>query len=56
MKKSLKASGITLVLCLAMLIGTTFAWFTDSITNSGNKIEAGNLNIGAIAYLSLIHI
>ena len=49
-KKSLKASGLSLVLCLAMLIGTTFAWFTDSITNSGNKIQAGNLKIGAMAY------
>ena len=39
-----------MVLCLAMLIGTTFAWFTDSITNSGNKIQAGSLNIGAVAY------
>ena len=45
-KKSLKASGLALMLCIAMLIGTTFAWFTDSITNSGNKIEAGNLKIG----------
>ena len=49
-KKSLKASGLSLVLCLAMLIGTTFAWFTDSITNSGNKIQAGNLDIGAVSY------
>ncbi len=49
-KKSLKASGLSLVLCLAMLIGTTFAWFTDSITNSGNKIQAGSLDIGAVSY------
>ena len=44
-KKSLKASVLSLMLCIAMLIGTTFAWFTDSITNTGNKIEAGNLDI-----------
>lgn len=49
-KKSLKASGLSLMLCIAMLIGTTFAWFTDSITNSGNKIQAGNLKIDAMAY------
>ena len=49
-KKSLKASGLSLVLCIAMLIGTTFAWFTDSITNSGNVIQAGNLKIDATAY------
>ena len=44
-KKSLKASGLSLVLCIAMLIGTTFAWFTDSITNTGNKIESGDLKV-----------
>ena len=49
-KKSLKASGLSLVMCLAMLIGNTFAWFTDSITNSGNKIQAGSLEINAMAY------
>ncbi len=49
-KKSLKASALSLVLCIAMLIGTTFAWFTDSITNSGNKIQAGSLDIGAASY------
>ncbi len=49
-KKSLKASGLALMLCIAMLMGTTFGWFTDSITNSGNKIQAGNLDIGATAY------
>lgn len=49
-KKSLKASGLALVLCIAMLIGTTFAWFTDSITNKGNVIQSGNLDIGATAY------
>ncbi len=45
-KKSLFASGLALLLCVAMLIGTTFAWFTDSVKSSGNKIEAGNLKIG----------
>ena len=49
-KKSLRASGLSLVLCIAMLIGTTFAWFTDSITNNGNIIQSGKLDIGATAY------
>lgn len=44
-RRSLRASALSLLLCVAMLIGTTFAWFTDSVTNSGNKIEAGNLKI-----------
>ena len=36
-----------LVLCMAFtgLVGTTFAWFTDSVTSSGNKIQAGTLKI-----------
>ncbi len=49
-KKSLRTSGLALLLCVTMLIGTTFAWFTDSITNSGNKIQSGTLDIGAKAY------
>lgn len=46
-KKSLRTSGLALLLCVAMLIGTTFAWFTDSITNSGNVIQSGTLDITA---------
>ena len=46
-KKALIASGLALVVCLAMLIGTTFAWFTDSVTNKGNHIQAGTLDITA---------
>ena len=36
-----------LVLCMAFtgLLGTTFAWFTDSVTSSGNKIQAGTLKL-----------
>ena len=33
-----------------MLAGSTFAWFTDSVTNSGNKVQAGTLSIDAVAY------
>ncbi len=32
-------------LCVAMLVGTTFAWFTDSATKGTNQIQAGNLDI-----------
>ncbi len=32
-------------MCVAMLIGSTFAWFTDSVTSSNNKIQAGTLKI-----------
>lgn len=44
-KKSLVASGLSLLCCGALLAGTTFAWFTDSATNTGNRIESGNLEI-----------
>ncbi|MDO4810610.1 MAG: TasA family protein [Eubacteriales bacterium] len=44
-KKSLLLSVLSLVLCFVMLIGTTFAWFTDSVTSGVNKIVAGNLDI-----------
>ncbi len=44
-KRSLLASSISLLLCFAMLLGTTFAWFTDSATSAGNKIVAGNLDV-----------
>ena len=49
-KKSLLASGVALLASVALLAGTTFAWFTDSVVNAGNKIQAGNLAIGAYAY------
>lgn len=44
-KSSLLLSAISLLLCVSMLIGTTFAWFTDSVTSSGNKIESGTLKV-----------
>ena len=36
-----------MLVCLTMLVGTTFAWFTDSVTSGVNKIVAGNLDIEA---------
>ncbi len=44
-KRALLASVLSLLLCVSMLIGTTFAWFTDSVTSNGNKIVSGSLNI-----------
>ena len=44
-KKSLLISALSLVLCFAMLIGTTFAWFTDSVNSANNVIMSGNLDI-----------
>lgn len=45
-KHALIMSVISIVLCVSMLVGTTFAWFTDSITSAGNVIKAGTLDIG----------
>lgn len=44
-RSSLFACGISLVLCMAMLIGTTFAWFSDTVSNKGNRIQAGTLDV-----------
>lgn len=44
-KRSLIASVLSVLLCIAMLIGTTFAWFTDRVTTVNNKIVAGNLDV-----------
>ncbi len=45
MKRTLALSVLSLVLCMAMLVGTTFAWFTDTATTGVNKIQAGNLDV-----------
>ncbi len=44
-KRALLLSALSLLMCVSMLIGSTFAWFTDSVTSAGNKIQAGTLDI-----------
>ena len=44
-KRALISSTLAILMCVAMLIGTTFAWFTDTASTGVNKIQAGNLNI-----------
>ena len=44
-KRALVSSVFALVLCFAMLLGTTYAWFTDSVTSSGNVIQSGTLDV-----------
>ena len=44
-KSKLLSSVIALVLCVSMLIGATFAWFTDTASTGVNKIMAGTLNV-----------
>ena len=44
-KRALLGSVMAMVLCLAMLVGATFAWFTDTASTSVNKIQAGKLDV-----------
>ena len=44
-KKALLSSILVILMSITMLIGTTFAWFTDTASTSVNKIQAGNLDV-----------
>lgn len=44
-KKAFLASIVAMVVCFTMLLGTTFAWFTDSVSSANNIIKAGNLDV-----------
>jgi len=57
-KSALLMSVVSLMLCFTMLLGTTFAWFTDNAASTGNKIQSGTLKIdlellGAGGYTSV---
>ena len=47
-KHALLASVLSIVMCFAMLIGSTFAWFTDEVKSGMNKIVAGNLDVDLV--------
>ena len=44
-KRALLASVLSMMLSMAMLVGSTFAWFTDSVNSGKNRIVAGNLDV-----------
>ena len=44
-KRALLTSVMALVMCVVMLVGTTFAWFTDTASTGVNKITSGNLHV-----------
>ena len=44
-KKALRGSLFALFLCIVLLIGTTFAWFTDTASTGVNKIVSGKLDV-----------
>ena len=47
-KSALLLSFTSLLLCFAMLVGSTFAWFTDTATTGVNKIVAGKLKVDIV--------
>ena len=49
-KRALLTSVMALVMCVVMLVGTTFAWFTDTASTAVNKIVAGNLDVELLMY------
>jgi len=49
-KRALLTSIMALVMCVVMLVGTTFAWFTDTASTAVNKIQAGNLDVALEMY------
>ena len=44
-KRALLTSVLALLMCVTMLVGATFAWFTDTASTRVNKIQAGNLDL-----------
>ncbi len=44
-KRALLMSGLALLMCVSMFVGSTFAWFTDSVKTGVNTIQAGTLDI-----------
>ena len=55
-KSALLMSFTSLLICFAMLVGSTFAWFTDTATTGVNKIVAGNLKVDIIGANSEDHV
>ena len=44
-KRALLMSALSLLMCVSMLIGSTFAWFADSVTSANNIIQSGDLDV-----------
>ncbi len=47
-KRALLMSALALLLCVSMLIGSTYAWFTDSVTSGSNIIKSGKLEVALL--------
>ena len=55
-KRALLTSVMALVMCVVMLVGTTFAWFTDTASTGVNKIVAGNLKVDIVDKEGIDHL
>ena len=55
-KRALLTSVTALAMCVVMLVGTTFAWFTDTASTGVNKIQAGNLKVDIIGETGNDHV
>ena len=44
-KRALLLSALSLLMCVSMLIGSTFAWFTDTASTAVNTIQSGKLDV-----------
>lgn len=47
-RRALVTSGISIALSAAMMMGSTFAWFTDSAKVDVNMIQSGNLHVDLV--------
>lgn len=47
-KRALLLSALSLLMCVSMLVGSTFAWFTDSVTSGSNIIKSGKLEVSLL--------
>lgn len=45
LRQALAGSIVSLILCCAMLAGTTYAWFTECIFSGVQTIQSGNLDV-----------
>lgn len=51
-RSTLICSLLAVLLCCSMLLGTTYAWFTDRVDVGNNRIEAGNLDVTLLHLLA----
>lgn len=51
-KKSLVLTAVSMLMCISMLIGTTYAWFSDSAVSSHNRISSGSLKLSVLRWNS----